>query len=230
MYKSDDEEDSDGDGFVPLPGRPAARFLPSTSARFHADTGRPTAHTEVDREGMEELADSGDEGEERQAAREAEAAKKAKKAAAAAKKKKGRSSVQPAKADDRAKYPMAAVQIDCVETKAAAYASKSYGYILVVRCVFSGYIFARAIPEMERGLLCRHLMDIFGNFGPPSPPPPLLPPMTWIDWTGRCRGLLYFGREPGRPELRQGRGRPLPDPNEAPRKPAAQRKPNERFL
>lgn len=59
-------------------------------------------------------------------------------------------------------------QIDLLDMTEVAYGAKTYGLMLTVQCMFSRFMFARALSCKDRGLITRHLMDIFSTFGPPG--------------------------------------------------------------
>uniref|UniRef100_A0A914WLI0 Integrase catalytic domain-containing protein n=1 Tax=Plectus sambesii TaxID=2011161 RepID=A0A914WLI0_9BILA len=67
-----------------------------------------------------------------------------------------------------AKRPMEHVQIDLLDMTEVAYGAKTYGFMVTVQCMFSRFMFARALSCKDRGLITRHLMDIFSTFGPPE--------------------------------------------------------------
>lgn len=49
------------------------------------------------------------------------------------------------------------------------YGERSYSQALFLTDLYSGYCFARALTDSpDLAIIVRHVMDIFGSFGPPG--------------------------------------------------------------
>lgn len=60
-------------------------------------------------------------------------------------------------------------QIDMVDMEGSDYGERCYNKMLVVTDLYSRYVFGRALADTtDQSLIVRHLMDIFGAFGPPG--------------------------------------------------------------
>ncbi|CAJ0589649.1 unnamed protein product [Cylicocyclus nassatus] len=65
--------------------------------------------------------------------------------------------------------PMQYVQIDILLMEETVYGERSYSQALFLTDLYSGYCFARALTDCpDLAIIVRHVMDIFGSFGPPE--------------------------------------------------------------
>ncbi|KAL6744242.1 hypothetical protein Aduo_017196 [Ancylostoma duodenale] len=65
--------------------------------------------------------------------------------------------------------PMQYVQIDILVMEETVYGERSYSQALFLTDLYSGYSFARALTDSpDLAIIVRHVMDIFGSFGPPE--------------------------------------------------------------
>ncbi|KAK6046652.1 hypothetical protein COOONC_15843 [Cooperia oncophora] len=65
--------------------------------------------------------------------------------------------------------PMQYVQIDILVMEETMYGERSYSQALFLTDLYSGYTFARALTDSpDLAIIVRHVMDIFGSFGPPE--------------------------------------------------------------
>ena len=56
-----------------------------------------------------------------------------------------------------------------IEMEATEYGSRIYNAALIVTDLYSQFVFGRAVTEApDISLIMRHLMDLFGSFGPPG--------------------------------------------------------------
>ncbi|KAK6044416.1 hypothetical protein COOONC_18079 [Cooperia oncophora] len=61
------------------------------------------------------------------------------------------------------------VQIDILVMEETMYGERSYSQALFLTDLYSGYTFARALTDSpDLAIIVRHVMDIFGSFGPPE--------------------------------------------------------------
>uniref|UniRef100_A0A7I4YZL8 Integrase catalytic domain-containing protein n=1 Tax=Haemonchus contortus TaxID=6289 RepID=A0A7I4YZL8_HAECO len=82
---------------------------------------------------------------------------------------KGARVVFPAPPRAIGRKPMQYVQIDILVMEETMYGERSYSQALFLTDLYSGYTFARALTDSpDLAIIVRHVMDIFGSFGPPE--------------------------------------------------------------
>lgn len=82
---------------------------------------------------------------------------------------KGARVVFPAPPRSVGRKPMQYVQIDIIAMEGTMYGERSYSQALFLTDLYSGYCFARALTDSpDLAIIVRHVMDIFGSFGPPE--------------------------------------------------------------
>ncbi|ETN73836.1 hypothetical protein NECAME_04228 [Necator americanus] len=82
---------------------------------------------------------------------------------------KGARVVFPAPPRSIGRKPMQYVQIDILLMEETVYGERSYSQALFLTDLYSGYCFARALTDSpDLAIIVRHVMDIFGSFGPPE--------------------------------------------------------------
>ncbi|KIH61690.1 hypothetical protein ANCDUO_08033 [Ancylostoma duodenale] len=60
-------------------------------------------------------------------------------------------------------------EIDILVMEETVYGERSYSQALFLTDLYSGYSFARALTDSpDLAIIVRHVMDIFGSFGPPG--------------------------------------------------------------
>ncbi|VDL76210.1 unnamed protein product, partial [Nippostrongylus brasiliensis] len=82
---------------------------------------------------------------------------------------KGSRVVFPAPPRSIGRKPMQYVQLDILVMEETVYGERAYSQALFLTDLFSGYCFARALTDCpDLAIIVRHVMDIFGSFGPPE--------------------------------------------------------------